>query len=174
MIAETAFRLSNHAMKDLLTKSWMTREARWFFSCYKEFGIEKTNKLNLSAIELLAAIETKRMLDALGMVGTVFDSTEKLDRFFRGAKAIAIPEWMDCSITITADNILHWRWNRCFAYDGVKRLGAIDGYRCGVMHRIVSWLNVLNVCYEMRPAIRGCLMHETGECSGEIKFIFDS
>ena len=51
----------------------------------------------------------------------------------------------------------------------MKRIGAIDGYRCGVMYRIECWLEVLGVRYSMQPIIEGCLMHETGVCEGEIQ-----
>ena len=51
----------------------------------------------------------------------------------------------------------------------MKQIGAIDGYRCGVMYRIECWLEALGIRYSMDPRIDGCLMHEKGACEGEIR-----
>lgn len=161
-------------VKEVLTKGWMTHDAMWFYSCYQELGIEKTNELNRSAIGLMAMIETKRMLKALGMRDETFDSFDKLWRYLRGVREFVIPEWMDCTLSSPSENVIAWEWRSCFAYDGLKRLGAIDRYRCGVMYRIECWLNVLGVEYEMNPCITGCLMHERGECKGEIRLHLQS
>ncbi|MGQ9653706.1 MAG: hypothetical protein ACUVXD_06540 [Thermodesulfobacteriota bacterium] len=41
--------------------------------------------------------------------------------------------------------LVPWEWEmrQCFAYKAVKGLGAIDGYRCGIMYRIECWLEAL-------------------------------
>ncbi len=170
----TNIEITKNQLRNLLTKGWMTHDAMWFVSCLQEVGIEKTNNLNLSAISLMGAIETGRMLKALGMENETFGSFEKFHRFFDGAAQFVIPEWMDCEFSYPGENVLAWRWNKCFAHEGVCKLGLIDQYRCGVMHRIETWLKALNLKYEMRPRIKGCLMHETGSCRGEFHFQFDS
>jgi len=170
---DSAFNISPESMKNIQTKGWMTHDAMWFFSCLQEFGIEKTNELNRNAIALMAPIETKRMLKALGMESETFDNFEKFWKFFSGARQFVIPEWMDFSFTSPKRNIARWECRSCFAYDGVKRIGALDGYHCGVMFRIESWIKTLGIQYEMKPNITGCLMHETGKCEGEFHFHFD-
>ncbi len=57
---------------------------------------------------------------------------------------------------------------KCFAYAGVKRLGVIDKYECGVMHRIKCWLEELGIKNNFNPEINNCLMHHRGDCSGKI------
>ena len=169
---ETAVELSTEEIRSLLSKGWMTHDAMWFFAAYQDLGIEKANKLNLSAISLMAMIETKRILKAIGMENETFDSFEKIERFFEGARSTVIPEWMDFTWEKSGENSFRWQWHSCFAYDGIKRIGAIEKYRCGVMLRIQSWINVLGVKYEMTPEVDGCLMHQTGQCKGEFKFTF--
>lgn len=160
-------------MKNVLTKGWMTHDAMWFFSCYQELGIEKANELNLKAIALMSIIEAKRMLKALKMEDEMFDNFETFWEFFNGARRFVIPEWMDCSLTSPKENVARWEWRSCFAYNGIKRIGTLGGYKCGVMFRIESWFNALGINYEMKPNIDGCLMHETGKCQGEFHFHFD-
>jgi hypothetical protein len=166
-------RITVSDIREVLTKDWMTHDAMWFYSCFKEFGMEKASMLNKSAISLLGPIETKRMLKALSMQDETFDSFDKVKRFFHGAREFVIPEWMNFAWSMEKKNILEWQWIKCFAYDGISRLGAVDRYECGVMFRIETWLKALGVKYEMTPAISGCLMHQFGECKGEIRFMFD-
>jgi hypothetical protein len=160
-------------MRDVLTKDWLTHDAMWFYSCCQELGIEKTNKLNKSAIALLAPVETRRMIKVLGMQNESFDNFDKVRRFFLGAREFVIPEWMDFVWTMDKEGILEWQWRNCFAYEGVKRLGVADKYECGVMFRIENWLKALEVKYEMIPVINGCLMHRCGECKGKIHLTFN-
>lgn len=164
--------LSPEAIQTVLSKGWLTHDAMWYYCCIQELGIEKANELNLSAIGLMAMVETKRMLKALGMQDESFDSFDKVWRFFEGVRGIVIPDWMDYSFESSGNDTIRWQWHSCFAHDGVTRIGAIDRYRCGVMYRIESWLNVLGVPFEMLPEIDGCLMHQRGECKGEICFLF--
>ncbi|MFA6032837.1 MAG: DUF6125 family protein [Myxococcota bacterium] len=169
-----AAEISKKDVREVLTKGWLTHDAMWFYSCCQELGIEKTNELNKSAIALMATIETKRMIKALGMQGETFDNFEKVRRFLTGAREFVIPEWMDFTWSMDTENIFKWQWNTCFAYEGVKRLGVADKYKCGVMYRIEGWLNALGVKYEMTPVIDGCLMHQRGECKGEFRLFFDN
>ena len=170
---QAATEISKQDLKELLNKGWLTHDAMWFYCCFQELGIEKTNELNRGAVGLMAMIETKRMLKTLSMRDEVFDSFEKVWRFFEGARQIVIPDWMDFTFESPRPGVIRWEWRACFAHDGLKRIGAIDGYQCGVMYRIESWLNTLGVRYEMKPKVEGCLMRETGACKGEIHFFFD-
>ena len=71
-------------------------------------------------------------------------------------------------------DVIHWFWERghCFAYKGMKQIGVIDKYHCGVMYRIECWLEALGIRYSMQPGIKGCLMHEKGICEGDIRVSF--
>ncbi|MBI9092361.1 MAG: hypothetical protein JEZ12_24360 [Desulfobacterium sp.] len=51
-------------------------------------------------------------------------------------------------------------------------MGVIDGYECGVLHRIRCWLKVLEIPHEFDPQFHRCLMHTRGECSGTIRLQF--
>jgi len=67
------FPLIKNELKELLNKGWMTHDAMWFYHCLEEFGIEKTNRINLADIKSMSAIEIKRYQKALGL--------EKVDTF---------------------------------------------------------------------------------------------
>ena len=95
--------------------------------------------------------------------------------FIRGAHDLIIPDFMKTSLTVPELNVIAWEWEKegCFAYKGIKEIGIIEGYRCGVMHRINCWYDSLGLKYQVDPKIEGCLMHSQGSCHGTYRFFFD-
>lgn len=160
-------------IRDLLGKGWLTHDGMWFYQTYNKLGIEKANELNKEAIKAMAPIEVHRMKRLLGNVQGKFETLDELLQFMLPALEVTLPDsvFKNLRFTATSDNFLHWEWesSQCFAYKGMKQMGIIDGYRCGVMYRIECWLQALGIRYSMHPVIEGCLMHEKGSCEGEIQ-----
>jgi hypothetical protein len=159
---------------DLLNRCWMTHDAMWFFNCWQQGGIEKANKINKAAIKSLAPIETKRIREALGIRKERVETFEELKDFFLGASKLVIPDFMNIIISFPGGNVLHWQFKEgdCFAYKGMKRIGAIDQYECGVIYRLMCWFDNLGIKYKVIPEISRCLRHATGNCSGDFTFNF--
>ena len=61
---------------------------------------------------------------------------------------------------------------RCFAYEGMKRIGIKDKYECGLIYRLGCWLNVLGVKFKLEPEINECLLHSQEKCVGDMIFNF--
>jgi len=163
--------LEKDALKELLVKNWMTHDAMWFYNCLQECGIEKTNKINKAAIRDMAAIEIKRIQKAVG-AGNL-DTWDEFKRFFKKTMGIVTGKFMKYTYSLPARNIMHGEWKSCFAYEGVKALGVIDRYECGIMLRIDTWLHTLGIKYEVEPKITGCMMHTDGKCFRDYRFFFD-
>lgn len=77
---------------------------------------------------------------------------------------------MEFTYTFTANNHMHCEMKNCWAYEGVKGMGVIDQYECGVYTRIEGWFEALEIEFELKPPINGCLMNHVGNCSRD--FIF--
>ncbi|RLB28406.1 MAG: hypothetical protein DRH11_17370 [Deltaproteobacteria bacterium] len=170
-------RIEKAEIRDLLGKGWLTHDGMWFSHTYKEFGIEKANALNKAAIKSLAPIEIDRMKQALGIDKESFDTFDELMDFMLAALELTMPQSIFKKIRFSSPSrgLIHWEWEsgQCFAYKGMKQLGAIHRYRCGVMYRIGCWLEALGVTYSIHPEINGCLMHEKGACKGEFRVFSD-
>lgn len=54
-------KIDKRDLRELITKGWMTHDAMWFYHTLQEFGIEKTNKINLAAVQSMSMIEAKRL-----------------------------------------------------------------------------------------------------------------
>jgi hypothetical protein len=167
--------LEKREIRDLLGKGWLTHDGMWFYHTYQEFGIEKANKLNKAAIRSLAPIEIKRVKKALGIGGEKIGTFEALKDFMFKALEMTLPDsvFERFRFLASSKDLLHWEWEngQCFAYKGMKQIGIIDEYRCGVMYRIECWLDALGIKYNIDPKIDKCIMHEKGACLGDIRVI---
>lgn len=159
---------------EFLNKCWMTHDAMWFYSCLQEFGLRKANKMNKAAIRSLAPIEVNRIKKFLGMEKEQIETYEALKNFFSGASELCIPDFMNVTMSFPKKNILHWEFKPkdCFAYKGMKNIGVIDDYECGVMYRVGCWIESLKIKYDVNPKIERCLMLDNPNCSGDFSLYF--
>jgi hypothetical protein len=163
--------LEKNELKELLNKGWMTHDAMWLYHCLEECGIEKTNKINKAAVRGMAAIEIKRIQKALG-IGQL-DSFEEFKLFFKKVMEIVSGKFMKYNFSFPGINLIRSEWESCFAYEGIKGLGVIDRYECGIMLRIETWFDTLGIKYEVEPKVTGCMMHTDGQCFRNYKFFFE-
>lgn len=162
--------MDTEPIKQLLLRGWMTHDAMWFKNALEKVGIETANELNRSAIRDMAPIEVRRVLKALRMDGV--SSFQELEAFMTGAMSLLGGDFMK----------FRWRWqppgrlqvqvDECFAYKGIKRIGAIEKYECGIFDRVYGWLDALAIGYQFSPNVEHCTMHHEGTCVREIRFSF--
>lgn len=155
-------------LKELLLKCWMTHDGMWFYHCMQEFGIEKANATNKAAIKSLAAIEIDRIQKAFGL--TKVETLQDVRDLCNAAFGVLTDKFMGFEYSFPSENVLSWEMKKCFAYAGMKRLGVIDRYECGVIYRVACWFNSLGITYTLTPRIDRCIMHSSGSCRGEFAF----
>ncbi len=166
--------MTRQEIADLLNRCWMTHDGMWFFQCFKAFGIEKASELNKAAIRSLAPMEIERMKKVLGVKKPKMENAGELQDFFRAVSRLFIPDFMAIKITFPKENTLRWDFGpgSCFAFKGMKRIGALAGYECGVIFRLQCWFDCLGLTYRLIPPVGRCLMVEGGNCSGVFEFDF--
>jgi hypothetical protein len=160
------------SLKEHIIKNWMTHDGMWFYHVYKTYGIAAANTLNKAAIQLLAPIEISRACKLLGLEPERMMSLNVLQEALRGAFFLSAGDFMGFSFDFPEIDCMSWECadKACFAYRGMLRLGAIDAYECGVLYRVMCWIDCLGVTYEVAPPVHGCLMHTHGKCAGEARF----
>lgn len=170
-----AEQMSQKETVDLLNMCWMTHDGMWFSHSLTEFGIEKTNQLNKAAIKSLAPIEIKRIKNILGIREEI-RTFNAFVAFFHEAAKLMIPDFMNVRFSFPGENTMAWTFGRgkCFAYAGIKRLGAIDAYECGVLYRVQCWLDAMGIENRFDPVVDKCRMHHNGKCSGTITLDFQN
>jgi Family of unknown function (DUF6125) len=162
--------IDKNELKELLLKCWMTHDGMWFYNCMQDFGIEKANRINKAAIKSLAGIEIERVRKAFGL--TDIETFEDIKILFDAAFGVLTDDFMGFSYGFPSQNIMHWEMSKCFAYAGMKRLGVIDRYECGVIYRVACWFDSLGVKHVITPQPDRCLMHVSGSCLGDFRFSF--
>lgn len=165
-------KLDKHQLKELIVKCWMTHDGSWFYNCVKELGIDVANKLNKSSIKLLATIEVQRVKKARGMENEKITTFEQLKNYIDDAFSVIKGDFMEFNYTFPEKNRLHWEMNRCFAHEGMKRIGVGKLYECGILYRVSCWLDVLGIKHEIEPKIEKCLLVSQNKCFGDIIFNF--
>ncbi|MFX1337157.1 MAG: DUF6125 family protein [Promethearchaeota archaeon] len=165
-------KLDKKELKELLVKNWMTHDGMWFLNAYLSLGIKTANKLNKSAIKSLAPIESARIQKALGKKNLIIDTFDKLKQFIDDSFSIVKGDFMNFEYSFPKENLMHWKMHKCFAYEGMKKIGVADQYECGVLYRIKCWLDALKLDYKIEPRIKRCLMASGEKCEGNVKFFF--
>jgi len=148
----------------------MTHDGSWFYNCVKEFGIETANRLNKASIKSLSPIEMQRIKTALGLGEIKIESFEQLRDFIDNGFSILKGDFMKFNYTFPEKNVMHWEMEKCFAYDGMLRIGVKEKYECGLIYRVCCWLDVIGVKYTLEPKINECLLHSQNNCVGELRF----
>ena len=163
-------KLDKKELNELIGKCWMTHDAMWFYHCYQEFGIEKANRINKAAIRSLAQIESNRFKKVLKV--EKIETLAELKYFLSNSFELIVPDFMNFIFNFPEENVFHWEFNKrkCFAYNGMKNIGVIGQYECGVIYRIERWLKNLNIKYDVTPKIDKCVVPQKGSCSGDFRF----
>ena len=162
--------LTKKEIVDLLGSCWMTHDGMWFYHTMQAFGIQEANRLNKAAIAMLAPLEIGRMKKVFGFEKEKIETFVELKEFFTRAAALFVPDFMNATFSFPRPNALRWEFmpKRCFAYRGISRIGAIEGYECGVIFRVLCWLDALGVSYRAEAPVR-CRMIDNEVCADEIE-----
>ena len=163
-------KLSKAEVKELFSKNWMTHDAMWYGNCMHELGAEQANRLNKSAVRLMAAIEIKRIAKLMGKPKDFrIQDLDELAEIITTAFQVVQTDFMKFDFSFPEVNVLHGKFHECFAHDGVKRFGMIDVYECGIIERVKGWIEALGAKYTLTPDFTGCLMHQTGACEVDLR-----
>nr|MDO8134185.1 DUF6125 family protein [Candidatus Njordarchaeum guaymaensis] len=170
--------ISKEEIKDYLGKGWLTHDGMWFYSTYKELGIDAANRLNKEAVKSMSPFEADRTRRVLGIGNKYVDSFEEMAESLHKALELVLPRSIFGRIHFStpSKNTVHWEWENqeCFAYKGMERMGLANQYKCAVIYRIQCWLNALGVKHTVSPRIEGCLMAQKGNCIGDLVFYFET
>ncbi|MHA2335971.1 MAG: DUF6125 family protein [Candidatus Hodarchaeales archaeon] len=163
-------KLTKSDLKSLLNKNWMTHDAMWFKLSVENIGIKKTNQINRAAVRAMAKIEITRVLKLLDLKYP--KSVDDLVSIIHGTLSLFGENYFEFEIIKVNDTTLQFHVNKCFAYEGVKKLGLIEEYECGIYDRVEGWFEALDIAYRSNIDFLGCLMHRDDSCIKNYQFNF--
>lgn len=165
-------KLEKEELKNLLVKNWMIHDGAWFLNTYLHFGIKKANKLNKKAIRTLSSFEVKRIKEISELGDKQIGNYEELKDFVTNAFSILKGDFMRFNYSFPGENRIHWEMGKCFAHEGMKKLGIEKEYECGVIYRVSCWLKELGLKHTIEPKVNNCLKNTKGDCKGDIIISF--
>ncbi|MBU1493740.1 MAG: hypothetical protein KJ956_07215 [Actinobacteria bacterium] len=169
-------RMAKDQIRDLLAKGWLTHDGMWFVHVAAELGIERANALNRAAIHSMSEIEVGRLLDALGVDAAALTTSDQVCSLLADGLAVVLPDSISSRISLSAPDptaiCIEWDEGECFAYRGMRRVGLLDWYECGVLYRIECWLETLGIRHEVDPPVGRCRMRIDGRCASEVRLEF--
>lgn len=164
-------KLDKYEVREFFSKNWLTHDAMWFYHSLKEVGADQANKINRAAVKSMAGIEIQRILKLMNTEKKSVETFDQLKEIIDTTYKLIKPEFMKFVYDFPEKNIFRGGFSKCFAYEGITKIGVINIYQCGVIMRVQGWLEALGVQYKMEPDFTGCLMHQNGKC--EIMFRFN-
>jgi len=155
-------------IQEFLTTGWISHDAAWLSLCAAELGMDRTNALNRAAARQMARGEARRILRLLGV--RVIENYEELQQFLLTGFELIRGSFMRFELDFPGENRMVWAVPRCFAHDGMKKMNLIHEYQCGIVERVLGWMEALQIPIRIEPHPVGCLMHEHGQCRMIVNF----
>jgi hypothetical protein len=147
-----------------LRRSWMQHDALWFHRVAERFGADEANRLNVTNLREIGFAEMLRFRRSCGVRRPV-DEAMAIDLLSRLAQ-LAIGDLVDYDFTFEYPNVAFWT-TRCFAFEGVNRVGIAKAYECGPLPRVVGWLEALGFSVQSPPE-KGCHVAHGRACRWEL------
>jgi hypothetical protein len=154
-------RLSPADREALLIQCWMSHDARWFMATALTCGLETAQRINKLAVREEGRVEARRISKRLGLPAV----TGVRDYLLLQETLIDLlgPDLLDFRVSEVGDGFA-LEVDRCFAFDNVSKAGIADVYECGIIPRLLGWLDFAAMDYGLDPDLGRCLMAQGQPC----------
>jgi len=166
-----AFALDRDQLKDMLLRNWLTHDALWYGEVAAKLGMAEASPMNLRVCRKLGRIEFKRLMNAAEALPP--KNFEAYRELFELGKEVFVPEFITIQIDYPGNSVQVFRISECFAYNGMKKLGLLYEYECGIFERIEGWFDAMGLRYTRTPDLRRCLKFKGEECRIRVQFHFE-
>jgi Family of unknown function (DUF6125) len=165
------FGISRDQLKDILLRNWLTHDALWYGEVAAKFGMAEASPMNLRVCRKLGRIEFKRLMNAV-QAAPPKNFKEYRELFEQGAE-VFVPEFITMQIDYPGGSLQGFHVSECFAHQGMKKLGVLPEYECGIFERIEGWFDAMGLRYTRTPDLSRCLKFKGEECRITVQFHFE-
>lgn len=166
-----AFALNRDQLKDMLLRNWMTHDALWYGEVAAKFGMAQASPMNLQVCRKLGRIEFKRLMSTLHAAPP--KDFEEYRELFQMGVDVFVPEFITMEISYPGGDGQVFHVSECFAHQGMKKLGVLSEYECGIFERIEGWFDAMELRYTRTPDLSRCLKFRGEECRITVNFRFE-
>jgi len=166
-----AFAINRDQLGDILLRNWMTHDALWYGEVAAKFGMAEASPMNLRVCRKLGRIEFKRLMNVVEAPPP--NNFEAYRELFELGKEVFVPEFITIQIDYPGNSSQVFQVSECFAHNGMKKLGLLPEYECGIFERIEGWFDAMGLRYTRTPDLSRCLKFKDEECRIMVQFHFE-
>ena len=166
-----AFAINRDQLRDILLRNWMTHDALWYGEVAAKFGMAEASPMNLRVCRNLGRIEFKRLMNVVEAPPP--KNFKAYRELFELAKEVFVPEFVTIQIDYPGNSLQVFQVSDCFAYNGMKKMGLLPEYECGIFERIEGWFDAMGLKYTRTPDLSRCLKFKDEECKITVQFHFE-
>lgn len=166
-----AFAIDRDQLRDILIRNWMTHDALWYGEVAAKFGMAEASPMNLRVCRKLGRIEFKRLMKVVE--ASPPKDFEAYRELFELGKEVFVPEFVTIQIDYPGKSLQRFHVSECFAHKGMKKLGLLPEYECGIFERIEGWFDAMGLRYTRTPDLSRCLKFKDEECRITVQFHFE-
>jgi hypothetical protein len=163
--------INQDQLRNILIKNWMTHDALWYGEVAAKFGMAEASPMNLRVCRKLGQIEFGRLMKMVGAPPP--KDIEEYQELFEIGKQVFFPDFISVQIDYPSDDSQVFHFLDCFAYRGMKKLGLLPDYECGIFERIEGWFDAMGLKYTRTPDLSRCLKFKGKECKITVQFHFE-
>jgi hypothetical protein len=166
------YTINKDQLRSILIKNWMTHDALWYGEVATKFGMSEASPMNLRVCRKLGQIEFGRLMK---MVETPSPKNiEEYQELFEVGEQVFFPDFVSAQISYPGNDSQIFDFLDCFAYKGMKKLGLLPDYECGIFERIEGWFDAMELHYTRTPDLSRCLRLKGNKCRITVQFHFES
>ena len=145
-----------------LQRLWWLHDGLWFHEVARRFGFEAANELNHAVVKTVAKRAMRLAIG--GRPRGPLTIEEVADYFERAAELMWAPSMMRWDGQIVDEQTMEVRVTDCYAVNGLRRTGGLEGYRCACLAVRRGWFEALGIEAEqeivrtMRDGATSCLI----------------
>jgi len=163
--------INQDQLRDILIKNWMTHDALWYGEVAAKFGMAEASPMNLRVCRKLGQVEFGRLMKMVEAPSP--KNIEKYQELFELGKRVFFPDFVSAQIDYPGYDSQIFHFLDCFAHRGMKKLGLLPDYECGIFERIEGWFDAMGLKYTRTPDLSRCLKFKGKECKITVQFHFE-
>lgn len=163
--------INQDQLRDILIKNWMTHDALWYGEVAAKFGMAEASPMNLRVCRKLGQIEFGRLMKIAE--APLPKDIEEYRELFELGKQVFFPDFISVQIDYPGNDSQVFHFLDCFAHEGMKKLGLLPDYECGIFERIEGWFGAMEIKYTRTPDLSRCLKFKGKECKITVQFHFE-
>lgn len=166
------YTINKDQLRNILIKNWMTHDALWYGEVAAKFGMNEASPMNIRVCRKLGQTEFARLMKMVKAPPPT--NSEEYQELFELGKEVFFPDFASAQISYPDNDSQVFHFTDCFAHKGMKKLGLLKDYECGIFERIEGWFDAMGLQYSRTPDLSHCLKLTGKECIITVQFHFES